>query len=137
MTGTQVGEDVLKLISIIKNNRAKYGKPKIIGPDTTRPKGWWQEFFTDYIKKAGNKLDAITWHQYYLDGKIATENDFLDPNLLDQFPAQAQQVIDALKANGINKPMWLGETSSAWGGGAPDLSNRYIAGFMYLDKLGK
>ena len=27
-------------------------------------------------------------------------------------------------------PLWLGETGSAWGGGAPGLSDTYLAGFM-------
>ena len=137
MTGTQVGNDVLKLIEIISNNRAKYGTPKVVGADTTRPKRNWYPFFEDYIRVAGDKLDAITWHQYYVDGRTATADDFLDPTILDLFPAQAQEVINVVKTIGKKVPMWLGETSSAWGGGAPDLSNRYIAGFMYLDKLGK
>ena len=41
-----------------------------------------------------------------------------------------------LNNNRIKLPIWLGETSSAYGGGAPGLSDRYVAGFSWLDKLG-
>lgn len=33
-------------------------------------------------------------------------------------------------------PLWNGETSTAYGGGTVGLSDRYVAGFMWLDKLG-
>lgn len=32
--------------------------------------------------------------------------------------------------------IWMGETASAFGGGAPGLSDTYVAAFMWLDKLG-
>ena len=41
-----------------------------------------------------------------------------------------QQVIKS--AGYSNTSVWLGETGSCWGGGAPGLSDRYGAGFMWV-----
>jgi len=38
--------------------------------------------------------------------------------------------VQITQASGSKAKVWLGETSSAWGGGAEGLSDRYVAGFM-------
>ena len=81
-------------------------------------------------------LDALTWHHYYLNGHTATLEDFLDVQHLDYFPKMVKTVGTFLQQNDIQKPLWLGETSSAYGGGAKGISDRYVAAFLWLDKLG-
>ena len=69
-------------------------------------------------------LDAITWHHYYMNGHIAELEDFLDITKLNYFPKMIDTVGNFLKKRKIDKPLWLGETSSAYGSGAPGLSDR-------------
>ena len=132
----QIGQDFLLLKKVIKSKKLK-GQPLIIGPDVTRPKGKrvtaWLNTFLAVAKKA---IDVLAWHQYYIDGRTATVENFTDPNILDKFKEQAQEMNSIRSQNSFKKPVWLTETASAWGGGAKGLSDRYADGFMYLDKLG-
>ena len=58
--------------------------------------------------------------------------NFTDPEVLELLRGQLRAVQRALRAAhvGGSKRVWLGETSSAWGGGAKGLSDTYVAGFM-------
>jgi len=52
-------------------------------------------------------------------------------DVLNSLAEQLSLLQDTVAAAGYtDNPVWLGETSSCWGGGAPDLSDRYVAGFM-------
>ena len=88
-------------------------------------------------RKKESVLDALTWHHYYLNGHTATLQDFLDVQPLDYLPKMFRTVQKFLKKKRIAKPLWLGETSSAYGGGAHGLSDRYVGSFLWLDKLGR
>lgn len=59
--------------------------------------------------------------------------DFLNATLLDTLLCDINNM---KKAVHDSAPIWLSETSSAYGGGAPNLSNTFAAGFVWLDKLG-
>ncbi|KAL4679060.1 hypothetical protein H8959_008710 [Pygathrix nigripes] len=89
-----------------------------------------------FLKAGGEVIDSVTWHHYYLNGRTATEEDFLNPDVLDIFISSVQKVFQVVESTRPGKKVWLGETSSAYGGGAPLLSDTFAAGFMWLDKLG-
>ncbi len=65
-------------------------------------------------------------------------NDFLDTETLDSLlPFKINTVTSLVrKYHGKDAKVWLGESGSAFGGGAPNISDRYVAGFLFLDKLG-
>ncbi|XP_076032921.1 uncharacterized protein LOC143020393 [Oratosquilla oratoria] len=94
------------------------------------------EFLKDFLINVGDNIDVISWHQYYIDGHTAEVEDFLSTEVLDLFPQQQEIIMHICNAIAPKKPIWLTETGSAFGGGAPNLSNRFAASFMYLDKLG-
>ena len=85
-------------------------------------------------------MDAATWHHYYGSSKTATLEDTHSPAVLDHFIVQQNEMAASLvqQSSGadITPPIWLGETSSFYGGGAANVSDRFGAGFTWLDKLG-
>jgi len=57
----------------------------------------------------------------------------MSTDVLDSLVKQLSELRDTIAEAGYSSsPVWLGETSSCWGGGAPDLSDRYVAGFMWV-----
>lgn len=55
----------------------------------------------------------------------------MSTDVLDSLVKQLSELRDTIAEAGYSSsPVWLGETSSCWGGGAPGLSDRYVAGFM-------
>jgi heparanase 1 len=117
-------------------------KPVVIGPDVANagPTGggkYWAEYFGNQ-SAAGGHVDAATWHHYYGSSKTATLEDTHSPLVLDKFIAQQEAMAASLvqHTSGYTPPIWLGETSSFYGGGAANVSDRFGAGFTWLDKLG-
>ncbi|XP_076720605.1 heparanase isoform X1 [Callospermophilus lateralis] len=132
--GLQLGEDFIELHKLLRNSTFKYAK--LYGPDVGQPRGNTVKMLRSFLKVGGEVIDSVTWHHYYLNGRIATEEDFLNPDVLDTFILSVQKIFQVVKETRPSKKVWLGETSSAYGGGAPLLSNTFAAGFMWLDKLG-
>nr|XP_003469452.1 heparanase [Cavia porcellus] len=132
--GWQLGKDFVALHKLLQNSTFK--NAKLYGPDISQPRGKSVKMLQSFLQTAGEVIDSITWHHYYLNGHIATKEDFLNPEVLDTFIVSVQKVLQVVEETRPGKKVWLGETSSAYGGGAPLLSDTFAAGFMWLDKLG-
>ncbi|NXC83329.1 HPSE Heparanase, partial [Cercotrichas coryphoeus] len=133
--GFQLGQDFIHLRQLL-NNYSLYQHAKLYGPDVGQPRKHTQRLLRSFLKSGGKVIDAVTWHHYYVNGRSATRGDFLSPEVLDTFATAVYEVLEIVGQTVPDKKVWLGETSSAYGGGAPRLSNTYVAGFMWLDKLG-
>jgi len=65
-----------------------------------------------------------------MDGRTSSIEDFYNTTILDTMFNQLNDVNDIVDTRSPPIKAWMGETSSAWGGGATGLSDRYVAGFM-------
>uniref|UniRef100_A0ABM5GKC1 Heparanase n=1 Tax=Pogona vitticeps TaxID=103695 RepID=A0ABM5GKC1_9SAUR len=133
--GFQLGQDFIRLRQLL-NNYSRYKTAKLYGPDVGQPRKRTQKLLRRFLKSGGKVIDSVTWHHYYVNGRTATRDDFLSPDVLDTLITAIQEELQFVDDITPGKEVWLGETSSAYGGGAPHLSNTYLAGFMWLDKLG-
>ncbi|XP_069970578.1 heparanase isoform X3 [Penaeus vannamei] len=138
----QTAEDYLLLQQELDRRFPHAG---VVGPDVTRPKKMNRklalkmssvDYLASFLSTVKINLTAVTWHQYYVNGRTATLEKFLAPEVFDQLIWQVEEVVRVRDQLTPNTPVWLTETSSAWGGGAPGLSNAFVGGFMWLDKLG-
>lgn len=113
-----------------------YRNAGLFGPDIGQPKDHRMDILDGFLQSGGKVIDACTWHHYYVNGRDTSLEDFLDPDILDSLALKIKEVMEKVTVSSPGKPVWLGETSSAYGGGAPGLSDKFVAGFMWLDKLG-
>jgi len=96
------------------------------------------------VQRAGNSIDIATFHHYYGSGNPDAGSayvgpaDFYNPSVMDLFLQKAREMEGATSAwrgAKANRHLWVGETSSIYGGGS-DYSASFVAGFLWLDKLG-
>uniref|UniRef100_A0A8C5M216 Heparanase n=1 Tax=Leptobrachium leishanense TaxID=445787 RepID=A0A8C5M216_9ANUR len=132
--GSQLGKDFVKLHNLLMNY-SMYRDVGVFGPDIGRSHKT-SKMLKRFLKTGGEAIDSVTFHQYYVDGKNASKSDFLSADILDSLVSTIQTMLKIVNEAVPGKHVFLGETSSAYGGGSPGLSDTYIDGFMWLDKLG-
>ncbi|XP_017791859.1 PREDICTED: heparanase-like [Habropoda laboriosa] len=135
ITATQLANDYYKLRQLL--NKMGYSESILVGPEVNHVgdiKHMGEHYAETFLQNNKNSVDYVTWHQYYLNGRETKLEDFINVSTFNLLPMQIKSMNEAIQLSG--KPMWLSETSTAYGGGAPKLSDRFVAGFLWLDKLG-
>ncbi|XP_046553600.1 heparanase-like isoform X8 [Haliotis rubra] len=135
VSGSQLGMDFYNFKKLLQSTPG-YEITPVIGPDVatvTRSETFFADFFTGGGDRA---VDRITFHHYYTNGHTAQLPNFTDSKLMDTLVSTIQTALDVSRRTNPLTPVWLGETSSCYYGGAPGISDRYVAGFLWLDKLG-
>lgn len=136
INGSNHAKDYGILHSLL-NQYPQWKNVEIIGPSVTMLTNLYTyEYLIDFLEAEGTGIVTNpTFHHYYDAGPSMTVEKFMDPKLLDNLPTQINIATNTARHPPYGK-FWLGETSSAYGGGVAGLSDRYLAGFMWLDKLG-
>uniref|UniRef100_UPI003AAF5F50 heparanase isoform X1 n=1 Tax=Centroberyx gerrardi TaxID=166262 RepID=UPI003AAF5F50 len=133
--GYQLGQDFVRLREMMRESKL-YRNAGLYGPDVSQPRDHRRDLLEGFLKSGAEAIDACTWHHYYVNGRDTSLEDFLDPEVLDTLALKTNEVLETVELVSPGKKVWLGETSSAYGGGALGLSDTFVAGFMWLDKLG-
>lgn len=133
--GAQLGQDFTRLREMMSESKF-YHDTGLYGPDVGQPRDHRADILKGFLQTGAEAVDACTWHHYYVNGRDTSLDDFLDPDILNTLALKIDEVLEEVKLVSPGKPVWLGETSSAYGGGAVGLSDTFAAGFMWLDKLG-
>ncbi|CDQ84222.1 unnamed protein product [Oncorhynchus mykiss] len=113
-----------------------YHDTGLYGPDISQPRDHRRDLLEGFLESGAEAIDACTWHHYYVNRRYTSLKYFLDPEVLNTLALKTHEVMETVDLASPGKKVWLGETSSAYGGGAKGLSDTFVAGFMWLDKLG-
>ncbi|GFS05918.1 heparanase [Elysia marginata] len=97
-----------------------------------------RKYLTQFLQNRGcDVITEVALHHYYFQAEEAKTSDFTDLNVLEGLRDELEYAYNISWANcRLKKPIRFTETSTASGGGVPQVSNAYIAGFLWLDKLG-
>ncbi|KAK7485806.1 hypothetical protein BaRGS_00022987 [Batillaria attramentaria] len=132
MTPAQLAHDYHSLQSLLREF-PKYSSSFLLGPEVSSQRGYFTEFLSAGV---ADILRASTFHQYYFSGKTSVVSNFTDVHVMDSLRHQIRTALTGTHSVNPQLPVWLSETSSSYSGGTPHVSDRFAAGFLWLDKLG-
>ena len=70
-------------------------------------------------------------YSYYFNGKTAHISEYTEAKFFDEYKSKIQIVKNIIKKSKTPKlPLWLGEGADAYHSGTPNISDRYVSGFL-------
>ena len=69
---------------------------------------------------------------YYCNSATAKLFNFFSVSMLDSLMDKIDEMLQIIDKAAFNRDLWIGETSSTYGGGTPLYSSSYVAGFMLV-----
>ena len=132
----QLAADFKTLCQIL--NDKTHHQSKLIGPDVATLDRY--NYFENVLSNMDEGvLDAVSFHHYYSSSEDITVLNFTSVQYLDTFlnyGLYAFSIIVNSFSGFLHPPVWIGETSSTYGGGTPGVGESFASGFVWLDKLG-
>jgi len=128
VTPSQLSSYFKKLNDYIPHDR-------LFGPDVSHPKYKTLRYLKEFLDTKP-PIHAVTYHQYQMHETESTEEKYIDPGYVDVLHEQMLKIRNIMRDTNTTIDIWLGEAGSSSGGGKNGLSDRYIAGFLYMAKIG-
>ncbi|XP_048250506.1 heparanase-like isoform X2 [Haliotis rufescens] len=126
LSDAQLANDFAQLKRVLQGT--SYKSSLIVGPDVTVTHASGVKGFLSH--GGASAVDVVSFHHYYVNGETSKVSDFSHPATLDSLVGLVKSAIAAVHAVAPGKPVWLGETASAYKGGTPNASDRYASGFL-------
>ena len=143
ISGTRIAQDfqiLRRALDTIPGFNGNGGamKTRLVGPDIGMDGSpILLPIITNFTATAAKTVDAITLHYYYFKGPGAKVEQFTDLKYFNAYEDILKEWLGSIRAAaGFDVPVWIGETSDSYSYGTPNITNRYVSGFLWLDKLG-
>ncbi|CAG5132598.1 unnamed protein product [Candidula unifasciata] len=127
------------ILRTLISSYSQYKDLSLFGPGVTNVgvRSRSMTYLRKFIEAGGpDVVNEIGIHHYYTNGASATVQDFLNVTKLESLKTVLNVAFNLTRVIPHPVHIRLSETSSCYGGGAVNKSNAYVAGFMWLDKLG-
>ncbi|KAL3863631.1 hypothetical protein ACJMK2_005381 [Sinanodonta woodiana] len=126
----QMAADFRHLVQIL-SGYPQFKNCLIMGPSVAGSVSYFKRFFEAGAAKI---VTTASFHHYYFG--TPSVDEFINPGMMDSLIERIAEFKLTANVLAPEAQVWLAETSTDWTGGQAGWTDRYLAGFLWLDKLG-